>query len=443
MSSTVVRHFLTSRASYLAMLVVLAALFPRILTTFGAPGVVKFFHFTLAVVFLVFLFPYIWTNQTKRLLIGLAALLWTISVSGLINSAGMANVLLDFVLLAEPFLLLVLIVNQSMSASHLKHFWIVILLAMFAHTTLAYYQYYSVGHHDPDLVKGLFIEQGAGHHVAGAVALTAAVYFFSSIALIPHLLRPFISGSVAAVVILSDSKQVIAVFLLSLWALLILKIKNMRRFVQYLCLSFACAGIVALAAYTIVPSLSFWADLSRIQQGLEAKFSIVSIVTSHYRSSLNLIFGLGPGHTVGRLASLLPEYREHLDMFGATMFPVTEAAGVQRESNYLSNSKTGSSMWSPFFFWAGLWGDLGIAGCAAYLLLWYIVFREVCSNELSHYFVFTILIFGLVFSWLEEPGYMLFVTALIGLGWQQRQHEAEGYELEASTLESSASKQHA
>jgi hypothetical protein len=248
---------------------------------------------------------------------------------------------------------------------------------------------------------------------------------------------------VAAVVVLSDSKQVIAVFLLSLWALLILKIQSFRRFIQYLFLSLVSAGIVALAAYTIVPSLSFWADVSKIHQGLEAKFSIVPLVTSHYKSPLNHLFGLGPGHTVGRLASLLPEYQEHLDMVAATVFPVTEAAETQRESNYLSNSKTGSSMWSPFFFWAGLWGDLGIAGCAAYLFLWFIVFREVCSNEISHYFVFTILIFGMVFSWLEEPGYMLFVTALMGLGWQQRQHDAEGNGLEPSTLQVSARTQHA
>jgi hypothetical protein len=340
---------------------------------------------------------------------------------------------LDFVLLAEPFLLLVLIVSQSMSASNIKHFWILILVTIIIHTALAYYQYLSVGHEDPDLVKGLFIEQGAGHHVAGAVALTAAVYFFSSLELIPNVLRPLISALVAAVVVLSDSKQVIAVFLLSLLALLVLKVRNIRRFSQYLCLSFASAGIVALAAYTIIPSLSFWADVSKVQQGLEAKFSIVPIVTSHYNSPLNLLFGLGPGHTVGRLASLLPEYREHLDVLGATVSPVTETAAVQREANYLSNSVTGSSMWSPFFFWAGLWGDLGIAGCVAYLFLWYIVFREICRNELSHYFVFTILIFGMVFSWLEEPGYMLFVIALIGLGWQQRQHEV-GSSLEHSVV---------
>ena len=444
MSASVVQDLSTSKSAYLALSVLLAALFPRILMALGGPGIIKFFHFALAILFCIFTLPYISRSSTKYLLFGLIVLLWTIAVSALVNRAGLVNVVLDFVLLAEPFLLLIFIIDQPMSQHDTHRFHIVVALAVFAHTVLGYYQYFTLGVTNPDDVKGLFVGQGAGHHVAGAVALTAAVYFFTvtkgSSSLV---LRVFLAASVASIAILSDSKQVILVFLAALSLLLLLKINRLKRFLQYVALISISIGGAIVIAYTVLPGLAFWADIALIRKGIEAKLVIVSIVLSHYDSILNWLFGLGPGHTVGRLASLLPDYLDQLRPLGATISVVTDLTEQERISNFVSNEKTGSSMWSPFFFWAGLWGDLGLVGCGAYLFLWYIVFREVCSSELSHYFVFTILIFGLVFSWLEEPGYMLFVTALIGLVWQQRQHDAEDARLQPSTLKLSAFEQHA
>jgi hypothetical protein len=444
MSASVVQDLSSSRSSYLALTVLLAALFPRTLVALGAPGIIKFFHFALAILFCILTLPFTSRSSTKYLLFGLIALLWTIAVSALVNSAGLVNVVLDFVLLAEPFLLLIFIIDQPMSHRDMHCFHVVVALAVFAHTVLSYYQYLTLGIINPDDVKGLFLDQGAGHHVAGAVALTAAVYFFTvTRGSSPLVLRVILAASVASIAILSDSKQVILVFLIALSLRLLLKINDLKRFLQYTLLVVIAIGGGVLIAYTVLPGLAFWADIALIKKGIEAKLVIVSIVLSHYDSIFDWLFGLGPGHTVGRLASLLPDYLDQLRPLGATISNVTELTDQERMSNFVSNEKTGSSMWSPFFFWAGLWGDLGIVGCAAYLFLWHIVFRQVCTNELSHYFVFTILIFGMIFSWLEEPGYMLFVAALIGLGWQQRQHDAEDNGLEPSTLQVSARTQHA
>jgi len=73
------------------------------------------------------------------------------------------------------------------------------------------------------------------------------------------------------------------------------------------------------------------------------------------------------------------------------------------------------------FSWAGVWGDLGLLGLIVYLALWFTVLRNFCPDDMSRFFVLCIMVFGVVFSWMEEPGYMLFVVALVGLRWQEYQ----------------------
>jgi hypothetical protein len=81
-------------------------------------------------------------------------------------------------------------------------------------------------------------------------------------------------------------------------------------------------------------------------------------------------------------------------------------------------------MFSPLFSWAGVWGDLGLLGLAAYFYLGYLVWRYIALGNLSRYLMLTVFAFVCVMSQLEEPGYMLFVAALIGLQWHEQQNEA-------------------
>jgi hypothetical protein len=219
------------------------------------------------------------------------------------------------------------------------------------------------------------------------------------------------------VVVLSDAKQVLAVFLLSLLGICLLRIRDARKAALYA--AFATLSLASLwLAREMFPLLPVLLDEALVRRGLEQKLAIGPLIVSHYDSTGHWLFGLGPGHSVGRLASLLPDYYAHLAPLGATLSSVTSQALALQESNFVSSTETGSSVWSPFFFWAGLWGDLGLLGLTSYLLLWLVVWRRLCVSELSRFLVLTILAFGSVFSWLEEPAYMLFVTATLGLEWQ-------------------------
>jgi hypothetical protein len=131
----------------------------------------------------------------------------------------------------------------------------------------------------------------------------------------------------------------------------------------------------------------------------------------------NWIFGLGPGHTIGRLGGwMIRDYSRLLGPFGATSHPVSQAVWDTWNGHYLD-----SSFFSPFWGFAGIWGDLGFAGLAAYLYLWSIVWRRLCPNDFSRFIVLNVLLNGFIFTLLEEPGFMLSVAVLIGLSWQERQ----------------------
>ena len=77
-------------------------------------------------------------------------------------------------------------------------------------------------------------------------------------------------------------------------------------------------------------------------------------------------------------------------------------------------------MFSPFFGWAGIWGNIGFLGVGAYLYLASIVWRRLCYDKLSKFLMLNVFVHGFIFSQMEEPGYMLFVAALIALQWQER-----------------------
>ena len=410
------------RSAFLALIILLNGLTARVFTELGAPGVVKFLHFGLAIVFLMAVLPFIRVKSVQQILFGLLLLLWVIIFSALINGAGILNIFLEFLMLAEPIMLLLLMVAGPMSIPDIRRFQLVILITMFVHAVLCYYQYVIEGYMDEDLVKGLFFQQGAGHHVAGAIGLTTAVYYYFHFPFSSVIFRFFTVFVLSGVAVVTDSKQVVGVFILSLGMLLLLKLQSFKQFAQSVALLVGGVVVFFIVGLTLLPGLLFLGELDRVQEGLGIKFGVFPLVAAYYDSFLNWFFGVGPGHTVGRLAKILPEYIDMLQPFGATISPVTQAVWDLQESSWVSQVYSGeaggSSMWSPFLSWAGIWGDLGLFGVGVYLSMWILIFRHFCLDDLSRFFVFNVLVFGAVYGWLEEPGYMLMVVALIGLNWQ-------------------------
>jgi hypothetical protein len=79
-----------------------------------------------------------------------------------------------------------------------------------------------------------------------------------------------------------------------------------------------------------------------------------------------------------------------------------------------------STMFCPLFFWAGIWGDLGFAGLGAYLLLGFIIWQYICVDNFSRFLLLSVAGFGFIFTQMEEPGYMFYTAAIIGMRWHEK-----------------------
>lgn len=421
------------RSSSLIILTFAIAFYPRVLTAMQIPAIVNFLHFACILLLLIFALPRIRSrlqvHLSTQFLYGLYALLLIICTSAFWNNAGIINIVLDFLLLSEPFILLLAIVGLRMNHSSLQRFHWVLIISGIINVLFAYVQYFVLKLHivgGPDAIKGVFLNQGAGHHVGGAIALTSALYIFNQPVIRSLGLKIFLAiAFIPQTFPLSDSKQVIVVFLGSMILLTLTKFKKIFEIFKYVVLTLGAIALVYWIILKLFPSLGYWLNITLLIDSFAAKFSVFHIINSSFVSPINWLIGLGPGHTIGRLGWLIPDYEKILSPLGVTSSTVTAAIFAENDTNSLTNAVTGSSMFSLTFSWAGIWGDLGLLGISAYLYLWFITWQKICVDHFSKFLVFNMLIFGGIFSWLEEPGYMLFVISIIGLQWQTRLKRAE------------------
>lgn len=411
--------------------------FPRILSTAGAPSAINFLHFAVVpLVFAVSLLKFRAQNRkasnvTQLLLLGLFLLLLSAAVSAILNAAGWANLALGYLLLAEPFLILAVVVYMPMDPDAVKWLRKWILIFGLSNLMIAIAQHFLIQAGllqvtimtIEDNVQGVFYLSGSGHVVSASVSMTFGLYFLASAKGIPLWLRGVVIAATQYQMLVSDAKQALLVFLGAWAVLIVVKLTDIKVFLQYL-----AGGILAYFAFrwalNNVPL--FYAFNGWIRPGLYGpdgdatlfKVGAFPIIHSYYESILNWFWGLGPGHTVGRLGVwFLRDYASLLDPLGATSHPATaEAARFWGESEF---SYLDSSLFSPLFGWIAVWGDFGLVGLGIYLFLWWVVWQYICQDDFSRFTVITVFIFGAIFTQMEEPGYMLTVTTLLGLRWQE------------------------
>jgi len=414
------------------------ALFPRIFTTLKIPAAINFLHFAA----IPFACGSVLFNSrskdpkqiavSKSLLLSLFLFLIVVFASALLNEAGVVNAVLDYILLAEPFILILTIVGIPMTADSYQRFRKWILQAALINMVFAYVQKYIFRMEKliglEDNIKGIFIGQGAGHVLGGSVAMTFAVYYLITAKNKPLWFRIAIFLGCFNHIIISDTKQVLISFIVAYILLWLTNIKDIRKTLMYVILGAIFLSVFYWAIYNIeyLSAYTVWIRPEIYGPDGEAtklKFATFRLVPQYFHSPLNWLFGLGPGHTVGRLGGwMLGTYWNLLAPLGATVHPVSNAIWRTVVASWLGDQ---SSLFSPLFGWAGIWGDLGILGLGIYFYMAFIVWRYVCVSDLSKYLMLTVFVFGLILSQLEEPGYTLFVASMIGLGWQDIRIDAQ------------------
>jgi hypothetical protein len=425
------------KTSHLIIFTFATAFFSRLLESAGAPPVVNFVHFaTVPFVFGIALF----TNRTrdsnqilisKELLLGLLILLTACFASAVWNGAGAINVIFGFLLLAEPFMFLMAIVSIPLSPASLKQFQFWMLGFVCLHLVLVYAQY-ALGfcnmHGDCDNIQGVFYRSGSGHVVGASISASFAAYYFIAAKNRPLWLRLLVFAIGMANIQLADSKQVIIMFVLAFVIFSLINLKHFQKALLYFIGTFIFIAGFTWAVQNIEALSSYSAWVRPEMYGPEGeatlmKFSGIRIILSHFNSPFNWLFGLGPGHTIGRMGGwMIRDYAYLLKPLGATstaedqIIPISELVWNYVASSWLAQ---GSSFFAPFWGWAGIWGDFGFLGLGAYLYLCSIVWRRLCLENISKFLMLTVFICGFIFTQMEEPGYMLYIATLIGLRWQE------------------------
>lgn len=410
----------------------------RIFTTL-TPAPVILVHAHFAIVPLVFWIA-VATSPTKNqqqtklvqtLLRGMLIFFLAILASALWNQTGFINAVASFMMLAEPIMFLAAIVCIPMSESSFTRIqrWFMgsvlinFLLAAVQKPLIDAGKLDAQGFDGTDGCGGVFFVSGAGNYISASVSVAFAIYFLANGKKFPLWLRIAAMSAASWQLLFSDSKQLVFAYLLA-WLLLVLSnFQDVGKSIKLL-LGIAVTGFIffwCVQNLEAFKAFSAWARLDLYQKNGDAwftKFYSVKAILAEFDSGGNWLFGLGPGHTVSRLGAwFMQDYQSILGPLGATTTSIGVDSRAFIDNFWLAYS---SSMFSPIFGWAGIWGDLGLVGLGTYLFLSYIVWRHFGLDNSLKITLLATLVLGFIFTQIEEPGYMLTLALLLGLAWQKK-----------------------
>jgi hypothetical protein len=403
-----------------------------------APSILNFIHF--ATVPLAMVVAMSTTRTTDRhqiravwsIIVALLIFLSVMIASAIVNNAGIPNIIVNFLILGEPFMFLVAIACVDFSIESLNQFrrWLIIsavinlLLAIIQKFLLVAGRISAGTYDEVDGVQGVFFISGAGGYISAAVSVSVSIYCILYLKTVPLWMR--ILGLVGTIyqIQIADTKQIILVCGVAWIVLALTNVRDIRKVLMYvigfgLTLSAFLWAIHNLELFAVYAE---WLERDDINNsgsggGLDVKMEGIRRVLSYYRSPLHELLGLGPGHTLGRLGGwTINDMWSILSRFGATKHPLYDEMWSFINGNWIALSTT---LYVPLFSWAGLWGDQGWLGVLSYLYLGFLVWKYFCIDDFCKFLVLTIFIYGFFLTQAEEPGFMLSMAIIIGLRWHE------------------------
>jgi len=398
-------------------LITVSFLFTRVLVFVGLPSSINHIHYLL--IFMSYLWSLAFIRDSQNISLNKLIFLFVlfIFVSTLYNKISKFNLIVYTLIILEPFFYYIFLIRVKLSLIHQKFIKKVVFLFSFLNTLICYIQYFIYNLRNDD-VQGLFVNLGAGHHVAGFVATLTATYVFF-LTKLNNYIKFTIILILVSVNILSDAKQVVLSFVIALSIFYLIKFFKTKNITYILKILFN-TGLMIILIYILYSinkvyfSPYFSKNIDEIKEGLNLKFSIFELFRYYHYSYLNNFFGLGPGQTTSRLALMIPDYQNFL-FFNFSINELTNKIWIFQQSNYITATSTGSSLFAPFFFWGGIYGDIGSVGVLIYLILWQQILKLNEYDEYSIFLVILVLLKGIVFNWPEEPSFILFIVSLLAI----------------------------
>ena len=403
---------------------VLAATLSRWFVATGfIPPILNFFHFPLALgaAFVATTGDPSPISMARSIAIGLAAFFFLSFVSWAFNGGEFLRPPLNWLVFLEPFLIVYALVRMPPPLSKQKLLWKLALAIPLIQFPLALWQVLTLGW--ADNVQGSFVGMGAGHHVAGGVALVGTLICVAK-GLSADALRGKLAWLLGGVLlftvpVLSDAKQNIAAFIPA--SILLMFMFRIRW--KGLVLALPILALAVLVAFSYYKPLQVITQFSTISRGMSAKEQGFSIIASRLSDNPGgWLFGLGPGNSISRVALMgMDRYVKRdspVALLGLGAAPTTREIWAMGSLSWLF---TGSSVWSGISSWLGLLGDLGLVGLGLYLWMsWRICQNLMKSRRWEVAAAKAVLvmagILGIMYSWLEEPGFTLLTALVVGLG---------------------------
>ena len=398
-------------------LITVSFLFTRVLVFVGLPSSINHIHYLL--IFMSYLWSLAFIKDSQNISLNKLIFLFVlfILVSTLYNKISKFNFIIYTLIILEPFFYYIFLIRVKLSLIDQKFIKKIIILFSSMNTLICYIQYFifNLKHDD---VQGLFVNLGAGHHVAGFVATLTATYVFF-LTKMNNYIKFIIILILVSVNLFSDAKQVVLSFVIALFIFYLIKFFKTKNITYILKILFN-TGLMIILIYILYSinkvyfSPYFSKNIDEIKEGLDLKFSIFELFKYYHYSYLNNFFGLGPGQTTSRLALMIPDYQNFL-FFNFSINELTNIIWIFQQSNYTTATSTGSSLFAPFFFWGGIYGDIGAAGVLIYLFLWQQILKLNEYDEYCIFLVILVLLKGIVFNWPEEPPFILFIVSLLAI----------------------------
>ncbi|MBD2231984.1 hypothetical protein [Phormidium tenue] len=429
-----IRGFISNPS--LVLVAFASAFFPRIIEAMGAPAPINFLHFCITPI--VCLLVYLRCGKTsfkqksivRSILIGLYVYFAVSTASAIVNNAGAVNIFLNFMIQSEPFLVLSAIISIPFNEQYLGKFRRWVMGFGLLHIVLSLGQYLALKAGIltysrltlNDNVQGVFYLSNGGHVVGGTVVFIYAIYFYITAKKAGFGLRAAVLAAGFLEILVADAKQVLLVAAVAWIVLIISRTNDIKKTLKYTLL----AAVVIYGFYWCIYNIDV-AYLSSFRTWIRPeiygpngdatlqKLLPLRSIPEYYTSILNWFLGLGPGHTVGRIGGwMIRDYDSLLDPLGATRHPVVQSIWDYWLSGYLD-----SSFFSPFWTWAGIWGDGGFIGLGVYVSLWVLLWNRVCVDDLSRFLLLNVIVNGFIMTGMEEPGFMLTIAVLLGLRWHE------------------------
>jgi len=348
-------------------------------------------------------------NIDSTLLNLIILLSFLIIASGLINFTGIINIILQILLYVSFFLFFIVLVATEWSEENINFFKKGLATIFIINILFSYFQIFIIGFRHDD-VHGIALNLGTAAHLNGSICLISFLFFVFYFNPKNKILSYSLALINLPIIFFSDAKQIFVVVAFAWITIIIINIKFNKGFLKDL--FWFLLGIII--SYYIITSLIPMRSYENLIVGFEHKFSVLGMIFEK-NTLVQFFLGIGPGQTISRLATESYLYYDALRNLG---FVHSDFTRMLVTTDYFNYAISGSSFFSMKFSFAGILGDLGILGLITYILILVRINYKYSLSKIQSFVMVSFFYYGLTFTWLEEPIFMILYFSFFGFIWQ-------------------------